>query len=316
MSTKNAAAGPSSAPSSNSVNTETTSTRSGSLSERIRGISPALTGRAATNGDGKGTKINLGGLLSVPEYASIASEHRPDSPSSSRQSARRTRKVRKPSSVAPPTDAPIDPLQVAAMQSARLKLFTRDEEAIRKARSTMMQYFSTSTPNLFSLDSPGPRFGAESPLNDLTPTRSAFSRQNSNGNNEKVSSNQMVSEEERTPKLEDPGPSTQRETILRPLRNAPDGGPLPPTTAADCVIAVVGHEGVGKSTVISRALKAWGVSNPVVSEIFEGLTSKSHVHHTAKLTLLSVFMLFSYPTWWETHSRDEGSVPRDESGSS
>jgi hypothetical protein len=34
-------------------------------------------------------------------------------------------------------------------------------------------------------------------------------------------------------------------------------------SSADYVIAVIGHQGVGKSTVIRRALKAWGMSNPV-----------------------------------------------------
>jgi len=47
----------------------------------------------------------------------------------------------------------------------------------------------------------------------------------------------------------------------------------PPPTSADYVIAVVGHEGVGKSTVIRRAIKTWGGSQPVTTHTHNGHAS-------------------------------------------
>jgi hypothetical protein len=40
------------------------------------------------------------------------------------------------------------------------------------------------------------------------------------------------------------------------------------------VIAVVGHEGVGKTSVIRRALKTWGGSMPLTTHTPEGHASK------------------------------------------
>lgn len=40
------------------------------------------------------------------------------------------------------------------------------------------------------------------------------------------------------------------------------------------MIAVVGHKGSGKSTIIRRATKAWGVSTPVATTTEDGLTCK------------------------------------------
>jgi hypothetical protein len=49
----------------------------------------------------------------------------------------------------------------------------------------------------------------------------------------------------------------------------------PPPTSADYVIAVVGHEGVGKSTVIKRAIKTWGGSQAVKTRTNAGHLSTS-----------------------------------------
>lgn len=43
-----------------------------------------------------------------------------------------------------------------------------------------------------------------------------------------------------------------------------------PGYSVDYAIAVVGHEGVGKTTVIAEALRGWGMSNPVKSYSPEG----------------------------------------------
>nr|XP_019010932.1 uncharacterized protein I206_04237 [Kwoniella pini CBS 10737]OCF49713.1 hypothetical protein I206_04237 [Kwoniella pini CBS 10737] len=140
------------------------------------------------------------------------------------------------------------------LQSARLKLSTMDQEAMKKMRNTMMEYPESSS----SKSSPASaRFPPESMdgKRELRTRRSTLSRQIA------------VNDEE------------EKGRIVSESDNAPDaissGSTTPPSANADYAIAVIGHEQVGKTTVIARALRTWGMSHPVKTRSSGGHTIHS-----------------------------------------
>ncbi|WWC89349.1 uncharacterized protein L201_004271 [Kwoniella dendrophila CBS 6074] len=148
------------------------------------------------------------------------------------------------------------PEQSALLQSARAKLSEMDQEAMKKMRSTMMDYPDSSSSTKSSPASA--RFPPDSQegRRELRTRRSTLSKH--------IGMNDIV--EEHKTNIIDKG-----KTPI-PL---PHGPSVPPASNADYAIAVVGHNHVGKTTLIARALKTWGMSHPLKTQIAGGHTVTS-----------------------------------------
>ncbi|WWD17365.1 hypothetical protein CI109_101806 [Kwoniella shandongensis] len=181
-------------------------------------------------------------------------------------------------SVSPPPQpppngpTPIDPL----FHSARIKLSSRDQEAMRKLRSTMMERDDSGSSTKSNSPS-SPVYPANSQASSIRGTRSrtsTLSRQvvlTEPTENEGVDDQSGVqSNMDRTPR-----PSDGLDTTPRPNETRFDRTYEPTTAGSDYVIAVLGHQGVGKTTVISKALRPWGMSEPM-SRTFGEKTATSY----------------------------------------
>nr|XP_019046284.1 hypothetical protein I302_05027 [Kwoniella bestiolae CBS 10118]OCF25214.1 hypothetical protein I302_05027 [Kwoniella bestiolae CBS 10118] len=154
--------------------------------------------------------------------------------------------------------------QSSLLQSARLKLSTMDQEAMKKMRSTMMDYpestSSKSSPSSArfppaeyqDLNSNGT--GSGSGARKLRTRRSTLSKQIPLGETQEEGEEKGQMDSDDTPKPNLGGSST------------------PPSANADYAIAVLGHEHVGKTTVIARALRTWGMSHPLKTHSAGGHT--------------------------------------------
>ncbi|KAE8537841.1 hypothetical protein D1P53_005902 [Cryptococcus gattii VGV] len=155
-----------------------------------------------------------------------------------------------------------DPAQAALLQSARLQLSSKDQEAMRKIRSTMMDHnFSDpESSNSVSPSSPGfPGASAAGPSKGqgLSTRRSTLSKVVMGESQGDKGENEDTERLETSIKRWQSQPALLREgRCITNFRNTPAG-------SVDYAIAVVGHEGVGKTTVIAEALRGWGMSNPV-----------------------------------------------------
>ncbi|WVF71424.1 hypothetical protein IAT40_006228 [Kwoniella sp. CBS 6097] len=149
------------------------------------------------------------------------------------------------------------PEQAALLQSARLKLSSIDQEAMKKMRTTMMEYPESSSSKSDSPASMRFPLDHQPSTRELRPRRSTLSRQ-------VLITPEPVENEGST------GGSTSRNASSSDIKSSEmdvsrsasgsEGSSIP---SADYVIAVLGHENVGKTTVIERALKTWGMSHPV-----------------------------------------------------
>ena len=127
-----------------------------------------------------------------------------------------------------PAPEPPDRGQSGLLRDARMKLSSRDQEAMRKIRLTMF-------------DGPMPS-GEES-------------------HDRAVASNGTSKGPPGTAPYRSERPSEDDE--LRGVGPSQVG----PVSPIDSTIAVIGHDRVGKSTLIRRALKTWGMSHPVTSMV-------------------------------------------------
>ncbi|WVQ82300.1 hypothetical protein IAT38_004428 [Cryptococcus sp. DSM 104549] len=206
----------------------------------------------------------------------------------------------KPSLPLPPAPPETD-AQPTLLASARIKLSSRDQEAMRKLRSTMMEqsfaaHSDSGGPSCNSAaGSPSsPRFppgtgagtgyppAGQGQGKTVRPRRSTLSRQvmaspepgSTSGSGGEDGPEGAGERERRRGRREgaDEGGSEEEDGggfgALRTPRpgGTPIGTPvpeIPPPGNADYTIAVLGHEGTGKTTFIARALKTWGMSNPV-----------------------------------------------------
>ncbi|KAL7421852.1 hypothetical protein Q5752_003623 [Cryptotrichosporon argae] len=181
-------------------------------------------------------------VASTHELRSTSMTYSPSGPSSAplpSTSASTSTTPSPPPPTPPPKPDAADP-SVAALASARQKLSSQDMEAMRRVRS-MMGDLSDSGSSLASAStSPvSPAFGPGALGGHprvLRPRRSTLSRE---------------------VEPHDDGDKADFERTPRP------GAPDAPGDKADYVIAVVGHDGVGKSTVVRRAIKSCGGSLPV-----------------------------------------------------
>ncbi|KAK4687572.1 hypothetical protein P7C73_g2543, partial [Tremellales sp. Uapishka_1] len=178
-------------------------------------------------------RLQMGGLLQPPKGMPS-----PTSPSSFRRSLSEEDNHAKYSRTHETNTAELDPAQSALFQSARRKMSSQDNEAMKKLRSSMLD-FSDSSASSASTSPLSPLFpaGAPSSSRDLRPRRSTLSKQ-------------------LLPEDEDVNATPMADKTPVQVNNRP-------SSSADHVIAVIGHGGVGKSTVIRRALKNWGMSSPV-----------------------------------------------------
>lgn len=168
------------------------------------------------------------------------------------------------------------------LQTVRMKMSTKDQEAMRKLRLTMDMSESVSGSGSSAGVSPlSPNFGGSISASNHGQGQSRPPM----GSRRSTLSRQMISED-----LDDQ--ETQPPPLL-PIAAQHAGGAAPhpyaataslssdgnetlPVASADFVIAVIGHKGVGKSTVIRRATRAWGVSSPVTTTTDQGYSSGSH----------------------------------------
>ncbi|OCF42931.1 hypothetical protein I317_03282 [Kwoniella heveanensis CBS 569] len=164
------------------------------------------------------------------------------------------------------------PEQAALLQSARLKLSSMDQEAMKKMRSTMMEY-----PDSGSSKSNSPaslRFPLEHQpsTRELGPRRSTLSRQvliTPESVENEASAEGTDGRKESSSNIR-----SSRSSEMGPSRSA-SGSETSAIPSSDYVIAVLGHESVGKTTVIERALKTWGMSHPVRTHQAGGYTFQS-----------------------------------------
>ncbi|ORX36746.1 ras guanine nucleotide exchange factor domain-containing protein [Kockovaella imperatae] len=160
---------------------------------------------------------------------------------------------------APPSKEGSDLPSDMLLQAARLKLSSMDQEAMRKLRSTMQEYSDTSDSQ--SLGDPSilsPRSGN---------TDSSFGRQGHERSRSSTLSKPVFGMETQS----EAGPSVPR--IGRPENQVgPKSAHLPTheNIHVDHTIAVLGHRGVGKSTLIKRAVRAWGATEPTVFQTPQG----------------------------------------------
>ncbi|ODN79845.1 hypothetical protein L202_03739 [Cryptococcus amylolentus CBS 6039] len=159
-------------------------------------------------------------------------------------------------------DLAADPSQAALLQSARMKLSSQDQEAMSKLRVSMKAQSVSDSNSSSSLSPSSPRFppgtGGQ-PTRTLRTRRSTLSKIAHTAELEDVKEGKGESEDDGQMKRGQSQPALSR--------TEPQ---VPPASSADHVIAVVGHEGVGKTTVIARALRTWGMSNPVKIQSVKG----------------------------------------------
>ncbi|WVQ99369.1 hypothetical protein IAU59_006502 [Kwoniella sp. CBS 9459] len=161
------------------------------------------------------------------------------------------------------------PEQAALLQSARLKLSSMDQEAMKKMRTTMMEY-----PESGSSKSNSPaslRFPLEhqTSARELRPRRSTLSRQ------VLITPEPVENEQEAGGSRSRNGSSSDVKLSEMGAERSADGSETPSTPPVDYVIAVLGHENVGKTTIIERALKTWGWSHPIRTHTFGSQTVHS-----------------------------------------
>ncbi|WVR07009.1 hypothetical protein IAU60_004048 [Kwoniella sp. DSM 27419] len=208
---------------------------------------------------------------------------------------------------------PREPEEAALLQSARIKLSTIDQEAMKKLRSTMTMLdldYTTGSSSASGSDSPASlRFPPEgqkimsrskgkgrevvdqagpADLDTVRSRRSTLSRELRMPDKER----RMEVEHSSRGDEETRGSSSQQQTP-RPLRRGNANKEelnIDPVPAADVNIhyriAVLGHEGVGKTTVIGRALRTRGVSQPsstLTAGDFQVSTSQTRMQPGGKL---------------------------------
>lgn len=205
------------------------------------------------------------------------------------------------------------------LQSARLKMSSKDQEAMRKLRLTM------------DMSDSGSSGGSKSPLSPSFGNGGGGGSSSSHsqghgrptmGSRRSTLSRQVVSED-----LDD-GPTLPiaaqhvSDLSLCACSSLTEGAKSDqtqtvPQASADFVIAVIGHKGVGKSTVIRRATKVWGVSSPTSTTTDGGYTSQLIVSFTDCPGLsaehsLSLLLFLSDSARRENQAGVESRVSRDE----
>ncbi|WVO16238.1 hypothetical protein L204_103909 [Cryptococcus depauperatus] len=152
-------------------------------------------------------------------------------------------------------DYVVDPVQASLLQSARLKLSSKDQEAMRKLRSSMMEQSNSDSASSKSVSPSSPRFP---PVTGLSHGRVLRTRRST------LSRVVMPEHEDETRKSEGSDEVPMKRGKSQPALSRESLESYPPFIGnADYVIAVIGHKGAGKSTVIVRALRSWGMSNPI-----------------------------------------------------
>ena len=139
-------------------------------------------------------------------------------------------------------DVVIDPHQAALLQSARIKMSSRDEEAMRKLRSTMLDHSDSSSSKSSVPPSPTPSTGPKLPPIKLNPRPLTPSQSTDNDASFEL--------------LSGFGNATPRAI-------QPSSIPISTTDMANYIIAVIGQSGVGKSTFVRRSTKGWETSQPI-----------------------------------------------------
>ena len=100
----------------------------------------------------------------------------------------------------PPKNLIVDAEQAALLSSARIKMSTRDQEAMRKLRSTMMEYSDSTSSKSTSPLSPMFPSAMQNPPKELRSRRSTLSHQIMPGEDEEIGGEQVQFSDE-TPKM-------------------------------------------------------------------------------------------------------------------
>ncbi|KAK8864337.1 hypothetical protein IAR55_001584 [Kwoniella newhampshirensis] len=184
-------------------------------------------------------------------------------------------------SIQPPPQSPpkrpqTDPDPPSLLQSARMKMTSRDQEAMRKLRSTMMEHSDSGS----STKSNAPSSTGYSSVFSGATVRGTRSM-NSTLSRQTV----LLSPEEDVTditKLQVEAADGMDKTPRPPndisdKTPRPKDAPLDEPQRADFSIAVVGHAGVGKTTFSDKALRPWATSVPVEIRTVDGHTVLSRV---------------------------------------
>ncbi|KAL1413595.1 hypothetical protein Q8F55_001370 [Vanrija albida] len=139
------------------------------------------------------------------------------------------------------------------LQSVRMKMSSHDLEAMRRARWTMIEGSDGAPSQLYS----------QPPAAKSGPRRSSL-----NNELEMATEPPRIKSTSAAPRVRGGQPQTAPSSTT-------NGAPSSPPFKPDYVIAVVGHDGVGKSTVIRRAIKSYNVSTPVTTTTHDGHTITS-----------------------------------------
>ncbi|WWC94144.1 hypothetical protein V866_000983 [Kwoniella sp. B9012] len=170
-------------------------------------------------------------------------------------------------SMTPPTTASTThgqgqgPEQASLLQSARLKLSTMDQEAMKKMRSTMMDYPESAS----SKSSPSSARFSPAEYQDLNDNASG----SGSGTRKLRTRRSTLSKQIPLDETQEEGEEKDMDKTPKPdLSGSSTSSPV----NADYAIAVLGHEKVGKTTVIARALRTWGMSHPLKTHSAGGHT--------------------------------------------
>lgn len=186
----------------------------------------------------------------------------------------------------PPKDdmSPTDPL----FRAARAKLSTIDQEAMRKLRSSMV-------------DISGDEGSSRSHSNPTSPNNRTFSTgppETRPRGSRRSTLSKLVTQDEEGRDSSTPA-STERVSFWTQTAKSSAENQSSQRTE-QYVIAVIGHSGVGKTTLLNRALQQWGVSAPSPATLSSG--------HTGELAVCSAtnahpsdIIHVTYPTWRKNH---------------
>ncbi|WVQ67707.1 uncharacterized protein L199_005911 [Kwoniella botswanensis] len=153
------------------------------------------------------------------------------------------------------------PEQASLLQSARLKLSTMDQEAMKKMRSTMMDYPESTS----SKSSPSSARFPPAEYQDLIENASG----SGSGTRKLRTRRSTLSKQIPLDETQEEGEEKDMDKTAKPnLSGSSTSSPV----NADYAIAVLGHEKVGKTTVIARALRTWGMSHPLKTHSAGGHT--------------------------------------------
>lgn len=169
----------------------------------------------------------------------------------------------------------VDAKGAALLQSARIRVSSRDQEAMRRMRSVLDQSDSASASSSPRSDTPPSPLYPSSHDGQDHPHQRSIRPSSRHTRTASTLSQVLATAGEAAPVT---GPSADQTEAG--LRDAPEAGPsrLGPGQNVDYSIVVVGAAGVGKSTFIAKALRSWGQVPAEDIQLRNGRRGRHPVH--------------------------------------